>query len=422
VRVAVIEIRELNGREGSEDAMREAKVRLAMSIKVATAAGVSQEELIEASNPPAVASAEDEALKVGDQVEVFGLESESGKMLNGKVGTIVSFVEEKGRFQIELGGGAADISVRPANLRRYPPPAQPPAKEEEEETEDRPAEAAAGEEAQAHAAEDGPLIVGDRVEIFGLESEAGSKLNGREGSITEHLEDKGRIKVQLSHEEIVSIKPANLRRISPSQKPPAADGGESKPEKSAEGGRESDSSSSSSSSKGNERPQKRRNHNFGGAKKSRTELTPEEKLEMLLTGKVSSSVGSSSKKHRSGGDSDMGYCAPPTVDQADIERDVARAAGAAAAAAATAAASMSKEPLRPGDRVEVHGLQSAAGRPLNRKQGTITKFDQAKGRFMVDLGLGSMQSLKPENLRHMVTNATPFQTDYSGATAGYTLL
>merc|ERR1711920_556981 len=100
--------------------------------------------------------------------------------------------------------------------------------------------------------------------------------------------------------------------------------------------------------------------------------------------------------------------------------DAARAMGAAAAAAAAAAVSKSQEPLKPGDRVEVFGLQSEAGRQLNGKSGLITKFVEEKGRFQVELGMANLQSLKPENLRHAAAAPTFVESTYSGSTAGYT--
>merc|ERR1712151_1234936 len=56
--------------------------------------------------------------------------------------------------------------------------------------------------------------VGDRIEVFGLESESGSKLNGRQGTIVEYIAEKERFKIEMAAGEFVSIKPSNLRRIS----------------------------------------------------------------------------------------------------------------------------------------------------------------------------------------------------------------
>mmetsp|Transcript_113283 Transcript_113283/g.199980 ORF Transcript_113283/g.199980 Transcript_113283/m.199980 type:complete len:88 (+) Transcript_113283:2-265(+) len=83
------------------------------------------------------------------------------------------------------------------------------------------------------------------------------------------------------------------------------------------------------------------------------------------------------------------------------------------------------EPFNPGDQVEVFGLQSESGKKLNGKTGQVTKFDTGKGRYQVELrGLAVAQSLKPENLRRVVTisSAPTLGSDYTGSTAGYTLL
>jgi len=57
----------------------------------------------------------------GDTVEVFGLTSESGARLNGKTGNILTYIAEKGRFQVKmtLGFDAAEsVSLNPKNLRK----------------------------------------------------------------------------------------------------------------------------------------------------------------------------------------------------------------------------------------------------------------------------------------------------------------
>eukprot|EP00927_Polykrikos_kofoidii_P077759 TRINITY_DN74674_c0_g1_i1.p1 TRINITY_DN74674_c0_g1~~TRINITY_DN74674_c0_g1_i1.p1 ORF type:complete len:581 (+),score=96.95 TRINITY_DN74674_c0_g1_i1:133-1743(+) len=52
---------------------------------------------------------------------------------------------------------------------------------------------------------------GDRVEIFGLESEAGKQLNSQEGIASKYVEEKGRWEVLLDGgERCVSVKPINL--------------------------------------------------------------------------------------------------------------------------------------------------------------------------------------------------------------------
>lgn len=390
LRAAVEEIKVLHSQDASEDTIREAKLRVAAAIKAATAAGVSQQELLEATKPPEEPSQEgdDEVVKVGDQVEIFGLTSEGGSKLNGKRGLAQSFVEDKGRFQIELGPDSV-VSVKPTNLRKIretkpssteePPEAKPEAKPEED-----PAR---------------PLAAGDRVEVFGLESESGSKLNGRSGTIVEHLADKDRFKVQLTAEEIVSIKPANLRRC-PAPQPQPQEG---------ESGRRSASPSSSSSSSSAGRKRKK-------ASKVPEGLSPEETLQRLLEGKSAKPSRKSARKSDFG-DAPPAPPAPPTMDPAEMARQM----GAAAAAAAATINARLNERLDPGARVEVFGLMSEAGRPLNGKSGFVTKYAEESGRYQVDLGTGKVHSFKRENLRE--TSAAGFvEGGYGGSTAGYTLL
>merc|ERR1711963_135908 len=71
----------------------------------------------------------------------------------------------------------------------------------------------------------------------------------------------------------------------------------------------------------------------------------------------------------------------------------ARTAGANAVAQPTMSSTADQDkPLKPGDPVEVHGLQSETGRMLNGKTGLITKFVEDKGRFQIELGLPTLQS------------------------------
>eukprot|EP00913_Durusdinium_trenchii_P024935 g23403.t1 len=318
-----------------------AKSKLANAMKAATLAGVSEATLLEVSaqeeeaqEKPQVAEGE---LKNGSRVEIHGLESETGKQLNGQVGTITSFLEEKGRYQIALADKV--VSIRPENLQLRQ---------------------ATGDGAGTEST----FQVGDRVEVNGLESEAGRT------------------------REVVSVRPANMTYV----------------EKASE-------SSSSSSGSEEKKPKKRK----------RSSANPEEALEAMLKGEKV---------------------------KTDKKKKSARDAGAAAAWAAQANEAETG-PLRPGDIVEIHGLQSVSGQAhcsrnklfrfssvsfspeaLNGKSGLITKWDEVKGRFQVELGMANLQSLKPENLKR--TAAQPqrphsegcgeFADSYSGSTAGYTLL
>lgn len=397
--------------------MQEAKLRLAEAMKAATAAGVAQADLVAASAAPAekeaaaAAAEEEDAVKLGDQAEVVGLESEGGKRLNGMVGVVRGFVEDKDRYRLELGPDNF-VSVRPANLRKWPTralPVQP------------------GQQAVDPAKEE-PLKIGERVEIFGLESESGKKLNGRLGWTLEFVAEAGRFKLELTPGEFVSVKAANLKRFI--HEPPD----------------ETRDRSLSSSSSSKERRKKKREQ------KRKRVLTPEEVLENLVkteeraarkaaksardAGAAAAAAAAGNRVAQPSADAageagptdsaappardDGTGCVPSAASTTSVPVDAGLAAAAAAASAAVAAAS----PLKPGDRVEVHGLQSAAGKPLNGKTGMIIKFAEDKGRFQVELGLANVQSLKPANLRLCKPPLANFRLQelHTGSTAGYTLL
>eukprot|EP00930_Biecheleria_cincta_P047492 TRINITY_DN32938_c0_g1_i1.p1 TRINITY_DN32938_c0_g1~~TRINITY_DN32938_c0_g1_i1.p1 ORF type:complete len:424 (-),score=121.43 TRINITY_DN32938_c0_g1_i1:26-1273(-) len=376
-RAAVAEVQYLSraaasNPEADAEAMTAAKTKLAMAMRAATLAGVSEAVLLEASAPPEEEEEQEEAtneeaekqegvkeeavkeerLRSGDSVEIFGLESEGGKLLNGQAGSISGYLEDKGRFQVTIGPDKV-VSVRPENLRRR--------------------KAAPGSQSQSPE-----FQAGDRVEVFGLESEAARKHNGEAGKILEFQADKGRYKIALDNKEMISVKPANLNLVERGEK------------------RSHSSSASGSGSSSSSRPAKK-------SKKSGAP-NPEEALERMLKGETK-------KSERS--------------------KKSARDAGAAAAAEAAAKAAAENEPLKLGERVEVFGLRSENGKVLNGKTGLITKWDQAKARFLVDLFMGNLQSLKPDNLRRVASNSAPtsnsepcsqFQDSYTGSTAGYTLL
>jgi len=350
-----------------------------------------------------------EPLQVGEEVEVHGLESENGKLLNGKTGTLTVFLEDKGRWQVELAPDHV-VSLKPANLQRVQQEQQ---EEEQQEEEEAPAEEKKEEQAEAPAPPapkpdgDGTFKVGDRVEVQGLQSESGSKLNGQVGHITEYLVDKGRFQVQLEDADAVSIKPANLKSRSPAPFRP----------RKAKSPSPSKSSSSSSSSSKVRKP--KRKTMFSDApfeepkkKKKKKDMTPEEILEAALN-KENKKNKKSKKESR----------------DASFDSEAAAAAAAAAARFAEAAASWAADvgPLKAGERVEVYGLQSEAGMKLNGKSGILTKFDQEKGRWQVELGMATIQSLKENNLRRVAAQSTAgsqpvFTENYAGPSAGYTML
>jgi len=347
--------------------MTAAKVKLATSMRNAKLAGVSDALLLEASAPPQPEEEEEEqdeeeeedievnGLKIGDRAEIFGLESESGKLMNGQAGRISSYFKDKGRFNVALGPGKF-VSIKPENLKKV---------------------------ASAPASSGSASIeIGDRVEVWGLESDAGKKMNGYVGITVEFVEDKGRWKIQLPNKEMISVRPVNLQLVK----------------------RKKDLSSSEDESSEDSGPKAKK------AKKS-SGVNPEEALEAMLKGETVK------KDKKSRAARDEGAAA-------------AKAAAAAAAQAAAAQAAVDENtPLKLGDKVEVFGLQSASGKALNGKSGLLTKFDATKGRFQVELGMANLQSLKPENLRRVARSKTGDATGtgtvsdgYLGSSAGYTLL
>lgn len=60
---------------------------------------------------------------IDDSVEVFGLESEGGKFLNGRKGVVLQFIEAHGRYEVSFGPGRL-ATVRPENLRKCEPDPQ----------------------------------------------------------------------------------------------------------------------------------------------------------------------------------------------------------------------------------------------------------------------------------------------------------
>lgn len=60
-----------------------------------------------------------------DCVEAFGLTSESGRSLNGKIGIVTRFVPESGRFEVSFP--QSKVNLRPENLRKPTPKTLSPA-------------------------------------------------------------------------------------------------------------------------------------------------------------------------------------------------------------------------------------------------------------------------------------------------------
>lgn len=147
-----------------------------------------------------LAGGAESVLKPGCLVEIFGLESETGKTMNGKRGIIAAHLEEKGRFEVELGPGKK-TSLKPCNLRRV-------------EVKSRWKDAGAVDEnTGATQSENLAFKLGQRVEVFGLESDGGRALNGKKGLVTKYLAERDRFQVELGLPTLQSIRPQNLRAV-----------------------------------------------------------------------------------------------------------------------------------------------------------------------------------------------------------------
>ena len=126
----------------------------------------------------------------GDPVEVFGLQSDKGKKLNGKVALVLGWLPELGRYEVEVPNegdrpleAPLIFNLKPGNLT----------------------------EPRAHRGS--ALVVGDAVEIHGLTSAQGEKLNYQRGVVSAWLEDKGRFKLVVPNHPPVNITPEHLRRV-----------------------------------------------------------------------------------------------------------------------------------------------------------------------------------------------------------------
>mmetsp|Transcript_13554 Transcript_13554/g.22357 ORF Transcript_13554/g.22357 Transcript_13554/m.22357 type:complete len:471 (-) Transcript_13554:36-1448(-) len=285
-------------------------------------------------------------LQPGDCVEVFGLESEKGKELNGKRGILTKHFEAKGRFEVRLTPDRS-VNVKPDNLQKVELTVAErlrilglggTSENEESHLEsaprarsrsrDRTRSTCADEKPHAHGPADTepdlPFKPGHCVEVVGLESEAGSQLNGQTGIVASYIAETKRFEIRLS-EKTVSLKAENLQKrefkIDDFVQNLNSNGVESKHDTRSR----SRSSSSSSSSSPSESP-----------------LRPEQV----------------------------------------------------------------PEPFSLGDRVEIFGLESAEGRPLNGRFGTIVTYLKAKSRFEVRIEPDDMvRNLKPANLKKCAGDA-----------------
>jgi len=122
---------------------------------------------------------------IDDRVEVFGIESESGRILNGRIGVVIQYIEESGRYEVKFG--PEQIALLRGEKLRKP------------------------KDGKAR------FTVDDSVEVFGLTSEAGTKLNGQRGVVVCFQEATSRYEVRLGADKLTSLKPENLRILAPSE-------------------------------------------------------------------------------------------------------------------------------------------------------------------------------------------------------------
>mmetsp|Transcript_120547 Transcript_120547/g.218987 ORF Transcript_120547/g.218987 Transcript_120547/m.218987 type:complete len:722 (-) Transcript_120547:58-2223(-) len=108
-------------------------------------------------------------------VQVSGLESESGKMLNGQKGVVATYLEDVGRYEVILPNKRAKL--KPENLSAT------------------------------------SIQCFDRVLVCGLESEGGRQMNGQTATVVRLIEDTGRFEVRLSSGKLVGLKLDNLKRL-----------------------------------------------------------------------------------------------------------------------------------------------------------------------------------------------------------------
>mmetsp|Transcript_73005 Transcript_73005/g.163913 ORF Transcript_73005/g.163913 Transcript_73005/m.163913 type:complete len:136 (+) Transcript_73005:2-409(+) len=116
----------------------------------------------------------DVGIAPGDHVVVSGLTSEGGRQLNGRRGIVV--MRKGDRFEVRFGSGQVS-ALKPCNLKKL------------------------------------ALKPGDLVEVHGLASDSGDKLNGWKGTIERYVEDTGRFEVRFPPRRVVSLRPENLVQV-----------------------------------------------------------------------------------------------------------------------------------------------------------------------------------------------------------------
>mmetsp|Transcript_57835 Transcript_57835/g.134712 ORF Transcript_57835/g.134712 Transcript_57835/m.134712 type:complete len:370 (+) Transcript_57835:145-1254(+) len=349
---------------------------------------------------------EGQVYHVGDTVEVFGLESESGKKLNGQTGVVTGYNEESGRFDVRFGY-EKEVSLKPANLKR--PSLIPGDCVEVSGLESESGKSLNGQKGHITSYLEevdsykvcfeperllnlkpenvtrppfGPL---DPVEVCGLESESGKELNGRTGVIVKPVEDSGRFQVRLEDpEKLVNLKPENLKR------PPVGPGDTILVE-----GLESETGQLLNGQKGLITRMVEETGRFevrfrivciGAANLSKVELAlnPGDGVEVLGLAPESGGKALNGQKGlvvKYLRDSGMYMVKFGPTKSMSLKAENLRRFGPSA-----------------GDKVEVSGLQSESGRQLNGQRGEVVTYAEDTGRFQVRFAGGKVVGLKAENI------------------------
>mmetsp|Transcript_159444 Transcript_159444/g.487897 ORF Transcript_159444/g.487897 Transcript_159444/m.487897 type:complete len:369 (+) Transcript_159444:54-1160(+) len=344
--------------------------------------------------------------EIGDNVEVTGLESETGRKLNGQIGVISSWNQETGRFDVRFGL-EKEVALKPANLKKPNLVAgdcvQVSGLEsesgktlngqkghitsyvEEEDCYQVCFEPERRLNLKPENVERPPMGIGDGVEVFGLESESGKLLNGLKGVITARTEDTGRFQVGfMDPEKVVSLRPENLKRpdVGPGDVVLVL-------------GLESEAGMLLNGQKGLiarlTEETGRFEVQFKLVRLCREHLT---KVDVAMN--PGDAVEVHSLAPESGGKALNGQ-------KGVITQYLKQTAMYQVKFGPTKSMSLKADHLRKfgpsaGDNVEVSGLTSESGKQLNGQRGVVVTYKEEKGRFEVRFGADKLVALKAENL------------------------
>lgn len=290
--------------------------------------------------------------KQGDYVEVHGLESESGRPLNGQRGVVESYVEEKARFEVRLGPEKT-MNLKPENLREP------------------------------------ELNPGTQVEICGLDPEAGKLWNGQRGCIIKYLAEDDKLQVHIDTEKVVNLKSGNLQR------PPLQPGNQAEVY-----GLESESGQLMNGRQGIIMKYVVESDRFQVQLLEDGQDTPDRRWELMSMKELRAECGHLNI--------DLTDC----FDKAGIAkrlRTYQEDKAARSSAMGSKMVNLKGENLRrlemgPGDTVQVFGLESESGKLVNGQEGMITTLRNETGRFEVRF---RMLKLCYENLRKVSLSFGP---------------